>query len=308
MDSLSRTASIGMWALLTLPLAFLGFSSTAVIVLVLFSGGFMMGVVLWRSLAKVLGASEEAAKPLEEETEARDRKGCLMVISVIAFGSLAASFIMGYYRLHETGALGVALVFGNSGLLLGVLPAVSWILGIAGGNRDPHASQFRPLLRDVLYLSVIAGLIGYEISLAAEGGEALSSIPTFVLLVVLLGYLGVLGRSLLSRGGKLEPHKPLLAASFGMLLLFSPLVVLLSNPPATVARLYGAAQAAGLVAVVVYIGVAQRWQKELQSLSARLQEAVNRGVSVRVTIGSGEEAASQGGKGRRRRRRLFRRG
>ncbi len=126
------------------------------------------------------------------------------------------------------------------------------------------------------------------------------------MLVVLLGYIGVLGRSLLSVGGKLEPHNPLLAASFGMLLLFSPLVVLLSNPPATVARLYGAAQAIGLVAVIVYIGLAQRWQEEIQRLSTRLQEAVNRGISVKVSIGEADEAASERGGGRRRRR-LFRR-
>jgi hypothetical protein len=285
MDGLPRRLALGMWALLVLPLALLGFSSTAVIVLVLFSGGFMMGIVLWRVLSRLSGYGREDT----QSEMGRDGRAIMVAIVVLATGSLVGSFLLGYYRLHESGAIGVAITFGNGGMLLGIMPSIGRLLGVSGRSGDHPGHLLGPLLRDVAFAAIVAGVVGYEISLAAEGTGALSSVPTFVLVIVLVGYLGVLARSLISVGRKLEPRNPLLVASFGMILLYVPLVVILSNPPATVARLYGAAQAAGLLAVTVYIGMARQWQEEIQRFSNRLQEAINKGISVKVTIGAPEE-------------------
>lgn len=302
MDSLPRPATVGVWSLLAALLAFVAFSSTVVILLVLLLGGFMMGVVLWRFLGRMFGAAAEPPAEGDEEGQPDLASPAILIImTLVATGSVIGSFFMGIYRLHEAGPLGLALAFGNGALLLGILPTVAALLGLA---RTPLASPrllFRQLLRDLLFGAVLGGLIGYEVALATSGQPSLPFVPTTVLLlIVVLGYLGVLVRFFLHVGKDLQPDNPLLVASFGMLLLLSPTVVLLSSPAATLARVYGAAQASGLLAVLLYLALMGSWEEEFAGLGLRIREALNRGVSFHISINDGPDGRGDqnGGRGR----------
>lgn len=301
MDALPKPATLGAWSLFAALLAYVAFSSTVVILLVLFLGGFMMGIVLWRFLGRVMGTSGAAASTADNAAETKGLSPAILVtMAFVATGSVLGSFLMGLHRLHEAGPLGVALVFGNGALLLGTLPTIAGLLGVGRTIPTSRRVLFLQLLRDLVFAAVLGGLIGYEVSLAASGEPSLPSVPTYVLLlIVVLGYLGVLGRFFLHVGKDLKPDNPLLVASFGMLLLFSPTVVLLSSPAATLTRVYGAAQASGLLAVLLYLGLVASWEEEIHGLGLRVRQALNRGVTFNISINAEPEEDARGEKGRR---------
>ncbi|MEE9600390.1 MAG: hypothetical protein V3W22_01630 [Thermoplasmata archaeon] len=280
---LSRHSSIAGWAVLTASFAFLGFSSTAVIAVVLFVGGLTAANVLWGLLPRILGISgvrHQRKTGVVAAATANPNPLLFTMVGIVAW-SLGASFLMGFLRIHEPRPFGTAFLFAHVGLLLGLLPLVAHMLQEVWKPTLARWSLFRPrrLLRYVLFMTAVAALIGYEISIASDGG-AFSGIPAFAAVLVLLSYLGVLARRLFFIGERLRPYHPLVLPAFGMVLLFAPMVVLLSNPPATITRVYGAAQAAGLAGGVAYIALQGFWWERVERLKARLQEAVMSRVPV----------------------------
>ncbi len=296
LERLGRSAGLAAWIALTLGLALVGFSSTAVIVIVLFIGGFAAANVFWRLLNRALSIR---TKPLVHVSSAEDIPHPNVVLAgvvSIVFLAVIASFIIGYYSIHERGPLGMALLFANAGLAVGVVPTVYRVLQRQGklGTSQEYPVGPRHLLRDLLFTLVVVGLIGYLFSLATNG-QTFLAIPVVAIGIVIVGYAIILARGFLSLRDRLRPYKPLLVSALGMLLLFAPLIVLLSNPPATVTRLYGGAQAAGFLVAVVYIGMTDPWREEARLLWSRLRSAAQRRVgswmpevSVKRTLPSSE--------------------
>lgn len=276
-----RPVALATWAILILAFAIVGFSSTAVIVIVLFIGGFVAGNVAWGLLSKALRIKDRPIAPADRpQSEGVSHPNLFLGALVgIAFLSVAASFLIGYNRLHERGSLGMALLFANAGLVLGIVPTV---YGIVQRFRSATTDRIHPvgpryLMRDVSFTVLIIGLIGYEVSLVADG-RTLLAIPLLALGIVVVSYLAILARGFFSLKERLRPYKPLLISALGMLLVFSPLIVVLSNPPATVTRLYGGAQAAGLLVAMAYIGMTTPWREEARLLWTRFQTVVRRKV------------------------------
>lgn len=281
---LSWHSALAGWGLMALLFAFLGFSSTAVVVLVLFIGGFTAVDVLWGITGRLVGVDrkrEARGGPVRDATP--NPSPVLLTFGLITTWAMGASFLIGFYRLHETRPFGPALLAVHIGLVVGLLP-----LELRAIQELRHPSQrrwvlFDPrrLLRDVLFMAGVAALIGYEAVLAAEG-SALAGIPVFALALVLASYLGVLLRHNSVFRENLRPYHPIILPAFGMLLLFAPTVVLLSNLPVTVTRLYGGAQAAGLVAGALYVMMAASWRERARRIGARVQQAVKRRVPLQL--------------------------
>ncbi len=281
-ERLPRHGVIAAWAFLTTLCAFVGFSSTAVIILVLFVGGFTAVNVLWSFLPRLLALLDRGQKGAKGYAQATaSPTPLLLALTVIATWSMVASFLMGFLRIHETRPLGTAFLFAHVGLLLGLVPLEGQLLQSLRRHTMARWYLLRPrrLLRDVLFTAMVAALIGYEVSIASEGGT-FSGIPAFALALVLFSYLGVLLRHVSALGERLKPAHPLILPSFGMLLLFAPLVVILSNPPLTVTRIYGGAQTAGLAAGVAFILVHALWREWTDRLRARLRETVKKRVPI----------------------------
>ncbi len=203
----------------------------------------------------------------------------LLGILTILFLSVTASFLIGYYNLHERGSLGMALLFANVGLVIGAVPTAYRVIQRlrASTPSQEHPVGSRYLLRDTVFTVAVAGLIGYEVSLATEG-RTFFAIPILAIIIVIASYAVVLIRGFISLEERLRPYKPLLISALGMLLVFSPLIVFLSNQPATLTRLYGGAQAAGLLSAMVYIGMTNPWREEARLLWTRLRSAARRKV------------------------------
>lgn len=280
-ERLGKPAALAAWAALVLAFAIVGFSSTAVIVIVLFIGGFVAGNVAWRLLGNALGMRERPPAMGNHSESAGIPHPNLFLVGIvgIAFLSVAASFLIGYYGLHERGPLGMALLFANAGLVLGIVPTVYRIVQrLKSTTRDrEHPVGPRYLLREVFFTVLIVSLIGYEVSLVTNG-RTLFAIPLLALIIVVSSYLVILARGFISLKERLRPYKPLLISALGMLLVFSPLIVILSNPPATLTRIYGGAQAAGLLVAMVYIGMTDPWREEARLLWTRLQTVARRKV------------------------------
>ncbi len=283
LENLSRHVSRASWALLVTSFAFLGFSSTAVIALVLFVGGFTVVNVLWGLLPRILsmgrGAGGEGPGAVREAPASPNP--LLMTMAAIAAWSFAASFLMGFLRVHESMPFGTAFLSAHVGLILGLLPFERRMLAEIRKPTLVRWILFQPrrLLRDVIFMTVVAGLIGYEVTLVTSGG-AFAGIPAFAVGLVLVSYIGVLVRHLSPFHERLRPYHPLVLPAFGVLLLFAPLVVVLSNPPATVTRLYGGAQAAGLVVGVAFIAMRSSWRESAHRIRVRIQEAVKKRVPL----------------------------
>ncbi|MFQ5986901.1 MAG: hypothetical protein ACE5KQ_06040, partial [Thermoplasmata archaeon] len=200
-SELDRPQWLAMWALLTVLLAFLGFSSAAVIVVVLFVAGFTATHVFWGLLNRLLLDREKKGHGIAQATA--DPNPFLRVFAFIAAWSVVASLLMGYLRLHELGALGVSFLAAHIGLLVGLVPLQIHLLR---ESRRPSIARwflFRPrrLIRDVVFMAVAGAVVGAELSIASGNG-VFSGIPTLALVLVLFGYLGVVARQLSSLRGR----------------------------------------------------------------------------------------------------------
>ncbi len=297
--------SLAAWGLMAMLFAFLGFSSTAVVVLVLFIGGFTAVDIMWGISGRLVNPSREAKSSRGGVREAAaDPLPVLIIFAVIAAWSLGASFLIGLYRLHEAHPFGPALLAAHIGLVLGLLPMQMRAIWEGRDSGLSRWTLFRPrqLLQDVLFMAGVAALIGYEVSLATDGGS-LAGIPVVAVAVVFASYLGVVLRHNSLFRDNLRPYHPIILPAFGMLLLFAPTVVLLSSLPVTITRLYGAAQAAGLASGALYIMMHASWRERARRLGARVQEAVKRRVPLQLeqAIAAPREGTalrkSEGGKG-----------
>ncbi len=269
--------SLATWALVTAVFTFVGFSSTLVVFLVLFIGGFTVANVLWGLLPRIIvmfnplpqekprGMTEATGSPLP----------LLLVFGVIAAWSLAASLIMGHTGIHANRPLGTAFLAAHIGLLLGLIPMGYQMMKEVLRPTVARWHLYRPskLVRHVLFAMVVSALVGYEVTLASEG-SVLAGIPVFAIALVLASYLGALIRQPFSFGSRLRPYHPLVLPAFGMILLFAPLVVLLSSPPVELTRLYGAAQAAGLVLGTILIAVMSLWRERAHRIKVKVQSVV----------------------------------
>ncbi|MCJ2531585.1 MAG: MFS transporter [Candidatus Thermoplasmatota archaeon] len=280
LSKLDRPRWFAMWAVLTVLLAFLGFSSAAVIVVVLFVAGFTATHVFWDLLNRILldrkrkesqGVAQATANP----------NPFLLVFAVMAAWSVVASLLMGYLRLHELGSLGISFLAAHIGLVVGLIPLQVHLLREARKPSIARWSLFRPrrLIRDVVFMAVAGAVVGAELSIASGSG-VFSGIPTLALVLVLFGYLGVVARQLRSLRGKTKPYHPLILPAFGMLLLFAPMVVLLSGPPDVLTQLYGAAQAAGILTGVTLITLRGLWHEKAERLQERLEGAIRERVTL----------------------------
>ncbi|MFQ5918604.1 MAG: hypothetical protein ACE5I4_00995 [Thermoplasmata archaeon] len=288
-SELDRPQWLAMWALLTVLLAFLGFSSAAVIIVVLFVAGFTATHVFWDLLNRILLERKNEAQGVTQATA--NPNPFLLVFGIIAAWSVVASLLMGYLRLHDAGPLGVSFLGAHIGLLIGLIPLQVHLLREARKPTIARWSLFRSrrLIRDVVFISVAGAVVGAELSIASGSG-VFSGIPTLALVLVLFGYLGVVGRQLSSLRGRSKPYHPLILPAFGMLLLFAPLVVLLSGPPDVITKLYGAAQAAGILTGVSIITLRGLWQEKAHRLQERLQGAIRE----RVTLEKAEAVVRDG--------------
>ncbi len=289
-SELDRPQWLVMWALLTVLLAFLGFSSAAVIVVVLFVAGFTASHVFWGLLNRILVDREKKEAGGVTQATANPNP-FLLVFGVIAAWSVIASLLMGYLRLHEFGPLGVSFLAAHVGLLIGLVPLQVHLLRETRKPTIARWSLFRSrrLVRDVVFMAVAGAVVGAELSIASGSG-VFSGIPTMALILVLFGYLGVVGRQLSALRGRTKPYHPLILPAFGMLLLFAPLVVLLSGPPDVLTRLYGAAQAAGILTGVSLITLRGLWHEKAQRLRDRLEGAIRE----RVTMEKAEAVVKDG--------------
>ncbi len=289
-SELDRPQWLVMWALLTVLLAFLGFSSAAVIVVVLFVAGFTASHVFWGLLNRILVDREKKEAGGVTQATANPNP-FLLVFGIIAAWSVVASLLMGYLRLHEFGPLGVSFLAAHVGLLIGLVPLQVHLLREARKPTIARWSLFRSrrLIRDVVFMTVAGAVVGAELSIASGSG-VFSGIPTMALILVLFGYLGVVGRQLSSLRGRTKPYHPLILPAFGMLLLFAPLVVLLSGPPDVLTKLYGAAQAAGILTGVSLITLRGLWHEKAQQLRVRLEGAIRE----RVTMEKAEAVVKDG--------------
>ncbi len=277
LDKFPRHVSLATWALGTAIFTFVGFSSTLVVFLVLFIGGFTVANVIWNLLPRIIelfnplprgkakGVSEATASPTP----------LLLTFGIIAAWSVVASLIMVRTGIHENRPLGTAFLGAHIGLLLGLAPMEYQMLREIRRPTAARWSMFKPsrLARHVLFAMAISALVGYEATLASEG-RVLAGIPIFAIALVLASYLGVLLRQPFSFGDRLKPYHALVLPSFGMLLLFSPLVVFLSSPPVAITRLYGAAQAAGLLLGTALIVIKTVWRERAHRIRMRLQKTV----------------------------------
>ncbi len=289
-SELDRPRWFAMWALLTVLLAFLGFSSVAVIVVVLFVAGFTASHVFWDLLNRILvDRTRKESQGVAQATA--DPNPFLRVFAVIAVWSVVASLLMGYLRLHAFGTLGLSFLAAHIGLVVGLLPLQIHLLREARRPTIARWSLFRPrrLIRDVVFMAVAGAVVGAELSIASGSG-VFSGIPTLALVLVLFGYLGVVARQLRSLRGRTKPYHPLILPAFGMLLLFAPLVVLLSGPPDVLTHLYGAAQAAGILTGVALITLRGLWHEKAERLQERLQGAIRE----RVTLEKAEAVVRDG--------------
>lgn len=272
----SRRSRLALLALLTLALAVVGFSSTVVIAVVLFMGGFIAGTVYWRILTRILRVRPREEPPTPEEpVSPPPLPGVVPGIMLALVVAFLAAFFVGYYRLLERGGVGMALLFGSGGLVLGVFPTVYRLSRQRVRPEEARGVGPRPLVRDLLFAVVITGLIGYEVSLATEGIGFLG-VPPLTVAIVVLSYIWILIRSLYAYRSQIRPFKPLLIAALGVLLFFAPLIVLLSNPTVSVTRLSGGVQAAGLLLALLYVGVTDLWRTEAQRLRQQVQAMVQR--------------------------------
>ncbi len=283
LDKFPWHVSLATWALGTAICTFVGFSSTLVVFLVLFIGGFTVANVVWSLLPKIIeffnplprdktrGVMEATASPLP----------LLLVFGVIASWSLVASLIMARTGIHEHRPWGTAFLAAHMGLLLGLAPMEFQMLKEWRRPTRARWNLFKPtkLLSHVIFAMIVSALVGYEVTLASDG-SALAGIPTFALALVLVSYLGVIVRQPFSLGTRLKPYHPLVLPAFGTLLLFAPTVVLLSSPPVEVTKLYGAAQAAGLILGALLIVVTALWRERAHRIRVRLQEAMKERVPI----------------------------
>lgn len=279
-DRLGKPAALAAWTSLVLAFAIVGFSSTAAIVIVLFIGGFVAGNVAWKLLSNALGIRQHPPKAVDHTQAEGVPHPNLFLAGIVgtAFLAFVSSFLIGNYSLHEQGPLGMALLFANAGLVLGIVPTVYRVVQrLRSATDQEHPVGSRYLLRDVLFTVLVTSLIGYEISLVANG-STFFAIPLLALVIVVTSYLVILARGFISLKDRLRPYKPLLISALGMLLVFSPLIVILSNPPATLTRLYGGAQAGGLLVAMVYIGMTDPWREEARLLWTRFQTIARRKV------------------------------
>jgi hypothetical protein len=289
-SDLDRPRWFAMWALLTVLLAFLGFSSAAVIVVVLFVAGFTASHVFWDLLNRILlDRKRKESQGIAQATA--NPNPFLLVFAVMAAWSVVASLLMGYLRLHEFGPLGLSFLAAHIGLVVGLIPLQIHLLREARKPTIARWSLFRPrrLVRDVLFMAVAGAVVGAELSIASGSG-VFSGIPTLALVLVLFGYLGVVARQLKSLRGRAKPYHPLILPAFGMLLLFAPLVVLLSGPPVVLTQLYGAAQAAGILTGVTLITLRGLWHEKAERLQERLEGAIRE----RVTLEKAEAVVRDG--------------
>ncbi|MFQ5553107.1 MAG: hypothetical protein ACE5EW_05255 [Thermoplasmata archaeon] len=282
---LERPQWLAMWALLAVLLAFLGFSSVAVIVVVLFVAGFTATHVFWDLLNRILLARKQSDRQGFSQATA-DPNPLLLAFAVIAAWSVVASLIMGLLRVHEFGPLGVSFLAAHIGLVVGLVPLEVHLLREARKPTMARWSLFQPrrLIRDVIFMAVAGAVVGAELSIASGSG-VFSGIPTLALVLVLFGYLGVVARQLSSLRGQAKPYHPLILPAFGMLLLFAPLVVLLSGPPGVLTQLYGGAQAAGILTGVVLITLRGLWHEKTRRLQERLEGAIRERVTLEKAEG-----------------------
>ncbi|MFQ6013323.1 MAG: hypothetical protein ACE5LS_06740 [Thermoplasmata archaeon] len=277
---LDRPQWLALWIFLTVLFAFLGFSSVAVIVVVLFVAGFTATHVFWDLLNRILlGRDRRKGRGLAQA--AGNPNPFLLAFAGISAWSAGASFLMIYLRVHEFGPLGVSFLTAHIGLVLGLLPLEIRLLQEARRPTIARWSLFRPrrLVRDVLFVAVASAVVGAELSIASGSG-VFSGIPTLALVLVLFGYLGVVARQISSLRGRARPYPPLVLPAFGMLLLFAPLVVLLSNPPGVLTQLYGAAQAAGILTGVPSVFLVGLWRERARRLRARFEEVLRERVPL----------------------------
>lgn len=273
--------AVAAWTLVATLFAFVGFSSTAVVFLVLFIGGFTVTSVLWGLLPRILAF----LNPLESRSRTTVTQATsspvplLLTFGVVATWSLMASFIMGYTALEGNRPWGAAFLAMHIGLLAGTVPLLYQLLREVRRPTMARWHLFRPrrLLRDVIYGMIVGALVGYEVNLASTGAF-FGGIPAFALVLVLLSYVGVLIRQPFSFGARLRPYHPLVLPAFGALLLFAPTVVLLSSPPVALTRLYGAAQAAGLVLGTLFILMRATWVEHAHRIRVQVEEAVRRRI------------------------------
>ncbi|MEE9592106.1 MAG: hypothetical protein V3W28_00815 [Thermoplasmata archaeon] len=287
---LNRPQWFAMWALMTVLLAFLGFSSVAVIVVVLFVAGFTATHVFWDLLNRLL-VKRKQAEGQGISQAAADPNPFLLTFAIIAGWSVTASLLMGYLRVHDLGPLGVSFLGAHSGLIVGLLPLQIHLLREVRKPTIARWSLFSPrrLIRDIVFMGVAGAVVGAELSIASGSG-VFSGIPTLALVLVLFGYLGVVARQLGSLRGQGRGYHPLILPAFGMLLLFAPLVVLLSGPPSVLTQLYGGAQAAGILTGVSLITIRGLWQERARRLQDRLEGAFRE----RVTLEKAEAVVRNG--------------
>ncbi|MFQ5908840.1 MAG: hypothetical protein ACE5JE_08480 [Thermoplasmata archaeon] len=287
---LNRPQWLAMWALMTVLLAFLGFSSVAVIVVVLFVAGFTATHVFWDLLNRLL-VKRRQAEGRGISHAAADPNPFLLTFAIIAGWSVAASLLMGFLRVHDLGPLGISFLGAHIGLIVGLVPLEIHLLREARKPTIARWSLFSPkrLIRDIVFMGVAGAVVGAELSIASGSG-VFSGIPTLALVLVLFGYLGVVARQLSSLRGQGRGYHPLILPAFGMLLLFAPLVVLLSGPPGVLTQLYGGAQAAGILTGVSLITLRGLWQEKARHLQDRLEGALRE----RVTLEKAEAVVRNG--------------
>ncbi len=220
-------------------LSLTGLSSGAVLGLVLFIGGFATVGALWNLLSRFL---------LPMAPPGAVGKAHPDPLPVVASGgSVVLLFILLGLPLllvpHRLGTWGAVLAGAEGGLVLGLLPTD---VGLLREVRRPtkalwFAFHARRVFRDCFFAAGVLALLGRALSVLVAGGE---TGPLGVVLIV-ASYLYALVRrvpALAPLGPR--PH-PLVLPSFTFLLLFTPLIVVLSEAPA-LPLVYGGAEVLGL--------------------------------------------------------------
>jgi hypothetical protein len=220
-------------------LSLMGLSSGAVLGLVLFIGGFATVGALWNLLSRFLlpAVPPGAMGKAHPDPLPLVASGGFVVLLFVLVG------LPLFLVPHQLGTWGPVLAGAQGGLVLGLLPTD---VGLLREVRRPtkalwFAFRARRVVRDCLFAAGVLALLGRVLSVLVAGGE---TGPLGVALIVASYLYALVGRvpALAPLGPR--PH-PLALPSLTFLVLFSPLIVVLSEAPA-LPLVYGGAEVLGL--------------------------------------------------------------